>query len=184
MSQISDCIIDIEDKFYNKKLYNRLIDYADLKCVTKAKIMSGLDTNIRDVSGYHLNDRSKTDKVLFKLIDKEISRYYLNLKAKFKFLDLKRIREVQLLKYEVGGKYDIHVDSYHFCTRELTCIINLNSDFEGGEFEFFNLSGKDVIKTCKNEAGKVIFFPSNFMFPHKVKPITSGKRYSAVIWLA
>ena len=30
--------------------------------------------------------------------------------------------------------------------------------------------------------GDVIIFPSNFMYPHTVKPITSGKRYVVVTW--
>ena len=32
------------------------------------------------------------------------------------------------------------------------------------------------------EAGDVIIFPSNFMYPHRVEPVTKGARYSYVSW--
>ena len=32
-------------------------------------------------------------------------------------------------------------------------------------------------------AGSGIIFPSNFMFPHEVKPVTKGERWSLVSWL-
>ena len=31
--------------------------------------------------------------------------------------------------------------------------------------------------------GSIVFFPSNFMYPHGIQPITKGTRYSIVSWL-
>ena len=31
--------------------------------------------------------------------------------------------------------------------------------------------------------GAVLIFPSNFMYPHKVEPVTKGTRYSYVSWV-
>ena len=31
--------------------------------------------------------------------------------------------------------------------------------------------------------GDIIIFPSNFMYPHKVEPVTKGIRYSYISWI-
>ena len=49
----------------------------------------------------------------------------------------------------------------------------LNTDYEGGELVISDL----IYKPKKNSS---IIFPSNFMFPHYVKPITKGTRYSII----
>ena len=52
----------------------------------------------------------------------------------------------------------------------------LNNDYEGGEFYLID----DIIDLKK---GDVIIFPSNFMYPHKVEPVTKGTRYSYISWI-
>ena len=59
----------------------------------------------------------------------------------------------------------------------LSIIIGLNDNYKGGEFIMF----KD--KEYKIESGDIIIFPSNFLYPHKVMPVTKGIRYSAVSWV-
>jgi predicted 2-oxoglutarate/Fe(II)-dependent dioxygenase YbiX len=58
----------------------------------------------------------------------------------------------------------------------LSIIINLNEEYQGGEVVFFDKL-KFSLKT-----GDILVFPSNFLFPHSVQPITDGVRYSAVSW--
>ena len=60
--------------------------------------------------------------------------------------------------------------------------MNLNDDYEGGDLIFGDQKLKEI-KRIKLKAGSVIFFPSNFMYPHGIEPITKGKRYSVVAWL-
>lgn len=58
----------------------------------------------------------------------------------------------------------------------LTVLGSLNEGYEGGEFM---LCGEKIeLKT-----GDVIVFPSNFLYPHEVKPVNSGVRYSFVSWV-
>jgi predicted 2-oxoglutarate/Fe(II)-dependent dioxygenase YbiX len=52
----------------------------------------------------------------------------------------------------------------------------LNDDYEGGELVFWES------ETIKLKAGSIMIFPSNFMYPHKVMPVTKGTRYSYVSW--
>ena len=58
----------------------------------------------------------------------------------------------------------------------LSIVGQLNDDFDGGEFVMW----RD--KVIPFETGDVIIFPSNFMYPHKVEPVTKGNRYSYVSW--
>lgn len=59
----------------------------------------------------------------------------------------------------------------------LSVVILLNDNFKGGEFIMFNN------KEYKLKTGDLLIFPSNFLFPHKVKPVKKGIRYSAVSWV-
>jgi len=58
----------------------------------------------------------------------------------------------------------------------LSVVGQLNEDFEGGEFVMW---GDKVIEF---ESGDLIIFPSNFVYPHRVEPVTKGSRYSYVSW--
>lgn len=89
--------------------------------------------------------------------------------------------QTEFLMYEVGGKYEAHVDTElrHFNeTRKITSLAILNDDFEGGQFFIMNGSNKVYPRQQK---GDVIIFPS-FML-HGVEPVTKGIRYTAVTWL-
>ena len=51
-----------------------------------------------------------------------------------------------------------------------------NDDYEGGELI---VAGNEIHYT----AGSAIIFPSTFMFPHEIKPVTKGERWSVISWL-
>lgn len=58
----------------------------------------------------------------------------------------------------------------------MSAVAILNDDYVGGEFVMWT----DTVIPLKK--GDLIIFPSNYLYPHKVEPITSGVRYSAVTW--
>jgi hypothetical protein len=87
----------------------------------------------------------------------------------------------EFLMYDVKGKYETHVDTFHAQsneTRKLTILVFLNDDFEGGKFYIQNSHERMYPEQKK---GTVLIFPS-FM-PHGVEPITKGVRYSIVTWM-
>ena len=53
----------------------------------------------------------------------------------------------------------------------------LNDDFEGGNFVMWD---NEVIDF---KQGDLLIFPSIFLYPHKVEPVTKGTRYSYISWL-
>jgi hypothetical protein len=58
----------------------------------------------------------------------------------------------------------------------LTILGGLNDDYEGGEFVMFTDTPVEIGK------GDLLIFPSNFLYPHRVDPVTKGVRYSYVSW--
>ena len=60
--------------------------------------------------------------------------------------------------------------------------MNLNDDYEGGDLIFTDQKDNEI-KRCQLGKGSIVFFPSNFMYPHGIQPITKKTRYSIVAWL-
>ena len=82
-----------------------------------------------------------------------------------------------LLRYKEGQFYTQHTDSFKSQQRSVSCSFLLNDDYEGGEFAFFD---REII--IRGGKGSIVMFPSNFMFPHEIMPVTSGTRYSIITW--
>ena len=170
----------------NKELFNKLIEFINFKAVEKMKVgkitISRLDKNVRNVNGYTLTKEKISDKVYFRHINNIMNYCYVFYKAKFPLLKTEYLNQIDLLKYEVGGKYEKHVDHFFGSSRTLSFILNLNEEYEGGDFVFYDQKENEV-KKIKCNTGTVIFFPSNFLYPHSVQPITKGTRYSIVGWI-
>lgn len=100
----------------------------------------------------------------------------------------KSFEDIQFLSYPIGGHYTVHNDSEYFnpdlnkwervAPRDISIIMYLNDDFEGGELEFPALG-----LTIKPQKGLIITFPSYCEFPHRVKPVTKGERNALVTWI-
>ena len=92
-----------------------------------------------------------------------------------------RVNDIQVLKYGVGGHYNFHIDHAHSIPRTFSCIYFVNDDYEGGDLAFrFPLDPKEY--TVSKRKNRLIIWPSNFLYPHSVKPVTKGERYSVVSW--
>ena len=98
------------------------------------------------------------------------------------FPDIRRagIFDMQALRYGVGGHYEFHVDDGPTMDRKYSSILMLNNDYEGGTL-CFKLDNKII--EMETKPGNLVIWPSNFMFPHAVKPLTKGVRYSIVSWM-
>ena len=58
----------------------------------------------------------------------------------------------------------------------LTCVGLLSNQFTGGEFILFD----DYVVNLNK--GDMVFFPSIFLYPHRVNRLMSGERYSFASW--
>lgn len=93
------------------------------------------------------------------------------------------LAQTEFFAYSVGVGLKVHTDDHVLGTdgrilkldvqRGITAVLYLNSEFDGGEIHF----PKQGIE-LRPSAGTLVIFPSNRNFPHEVKPIVHGQRYS------
>lgn len=90
---------------------------------------------------------------------------------------------VRFNRYDPTTQMKLHCDHIHSLfdgERKgipiLTVLGSLNNDYTGGELMMWD---DEVISL---PAGSVAVFPSNFLYPHEVRPVKSGIRYSFVSW--
>lgn len=121
----------------------------------------------------NLKVRQKIDKYMFASAGLAIKKY----KEMFGHCKIDDDSGYELLRYKEGQFYKQHTDSFKERPRAVSCSFALNDDFEGGEWGFFDR--EIVIKPVK---GSAVLFPSNFMYPHEIMPVTKGTRYSVITW--
>ena len=63
--------------------------------------------------------------------------------------------------------------------RDLSIIIYLNGDFEGGHLDFPNFGFR-----LKPQSGMLACFPADHRYVHSARPVESGVRYILVSWAA
>jgi len=176
-----EAIVELKNAI-NLNFIKKMIAFIDHKAKDKMTIKSGIHEKVRDVKGYVLNFETPNNLFYWNYIKNEIERLYICYKAKFPFMYSEKIYQIDLLKYSVGDHYKVHTDQFATAPRQLSIIMNLNDDYEGGELIFTDQK-QNEIKTYNLGKGSIVFFPSNFMYPHSIKPITKGTRYSIVAWL-
>ena len=90
---------------------------------------------------------------------------------------------IQATRYEVGQKYEWHIDDIGIVEgkqRKLSMSLVLESEFKGGELEIFD-AAKHTTLSFDIKPGNIVIFPS--WISHRVQPVTSGTRYSLVAWM-
>ena len=118
---------------------------------------------------YSLNEAKKYISIM-------IANYVLYIKSKkispdFSDILIRLTDNIRILKYDVGQYIEDHSDVGG--TIRASCTLNLNENYEGGEFRFFDGQIKEVFKT-----GDAMLFPAEPIWIHGTEPITKGTRYS------
>jgi len=111
-----------------------------------------------------------------KYISIMIANYVLHIKSKkisptFNDKLINHSSNIRILKYDVGQCIKDHTDVGG--TIRASCTLNLNEDYEGGEFRFFDGKIKETFKT-----GDAMLFPAEPIWIHGTEPIIKGTRYS------
>jgi len=155
-SHICDKIIKYTEEYPNRWESARTVD---------------IDNDTRVCENWNVLDSDDIDNDIFKYITRACSEFCNT----FPHFQISEDSGYQVLRYKPGGKYDDHTDQHQQYNREVTIILNLNDDYEGGNL--CHIKDNHMIKMSK---GDIIIFPANFMYPHRITPITSGVRYSIV----
>tara|TARA_R110000824_G_scaffold121941_1_gene278473 strand:- start:630 stop:1202 length:573 start_codon:yes stop_codon:yes gene_type:complete len=149
------------------------IDFKDLKTIVRKNELDVCWSE--DSLTYNKELHDLIWKALEKYILKEYKNKYHRAWAGFSLIKFNRYSKGQIMTKHID-----HIKSLFEGERRgnptLSIIGALNNNYTGGELIFF-----DNYKITLKE-GDIILFPSNFLYPHKVKPVTKGKRYSFVSW--
>ena len=183
-NNLGDYIMLIEGALSSKLCDALLAEYAESPDWENALVTGGLENkgirHCQVIKSSHASSidknkevRQALDAALFENSNKVVNQYV----HKFGHCFIAKDCGYDLLKYSAGGFYTEHVDSYTEGPRTLSCSFALNDNFEGGEFSFFNQQIK-----YKIPKGGALLFPSTFLYPHAVLPVTKGTRYAAITW--
>lgn len=82
------------------------------------------------------------------------------------------------VRYRQGQHFQTHHDHGYSYNCTVSLVAYINDDYEGGGL-YFPIQDIHV----KPTAGDLYVFPSNFMYPHRAMPVTSGTKYSIVTML-
>ena len=185
--QLHQAIIKIKNALSDKWCRD-LVQYIDINCKAKAKVLVDgkdvEDTKQRNVYSYGLNSQNAKDDLYIKVLVDVMQKALLEYTKTFNYLRQANIQDINLLKYETGNFYNTHIDAFHTVNRQLSFIINLNNNYEGGELVFYKPIEKTAYSKVSLQQGDLMLFPSNFLYPHRILPITKGVRYSMVSWFA
>ena len=123
--------------------------------------------------------QTDVNKYILKPVSEAVKQYSEKLKTG-KIISF--FSDIRFNRYKPGTLMASHIDHIHSLfdgeckgVPVLSIVGVLNDDFEGGDFICRE-------KKIPLKEGDVLIFPSCFMFPHEVKEITSGARYSFVMW--
>ena len=116
---------------------------------------------------------------------KSVSKYVLEDFKSSYFNGWNGFTSIRFNRYHPDRLMALHCDHIHDMfdgqrkgIPTLTILGLLNDDFEGGEFLMF-----DEEKKIELKQGDIMIFPSVFLYPHKVSPVTKGVRDAFVSWV-
>ena len=164
-----------QEDFLDSYICEQLIDYQEKNSPND---MSLDYWRSRLVAHYDDDIKSMTD-VIHSCIVKLINNFYD---------DNVYLEFTSLVYWGKGMELKLHADNlwlknpnkqHHTPQRDYSSILYLNDKFEGGETYFKNSEKEYKVKP---KTGKLIFFPSGADYPHGVKEITKGERYTLATW--
>jgi hypothetical protein len=153
----------VEDSYkFNKDVNDNKKEYDNYKCLN----ISALKDNENFQEPYEL---------ILKYLRIVVTNYEIyvrnNFCSNYQNIFLTHTNNIRIIKYEVGQCIKDHSDVADNIRGSLT--INLNDDYEGGDFRFF---GGQV--TTKLSEGEAMLFPAEPLWIHGTEPITKGSRYT------
>jgi hypothetical protein len=181
----------IVNDYLDAETCDRLVKYSDKQAGTPAPVG---DTSKKESVGNTLNENFIADRIRINLDDDIrqlcldlFSDVYRNKISNAANIKMEWFELPHILRYGSGGLYKAHSDSENWdpeseswvkgIDRDYSCVLYLNSEFEGGTLAFPNYNLR--LHPC---AGMLVCFPSDHRFLHHAEEVTSGTRYAMVTW--
>lgn len=167
-----------------------LVDYANQRDGQRLMVIDNENSTPDNIIKIE-DERRITERVELgewrKRINELVKNIYVDLVEKCFHRELDWLESPDLMRYHEGGFYIKHADSQNMdpntrlwkkvIDRDVSMLIYLNNDFEGGELSFYKLNYQ-----VKPKAGSVVLFPSDHRFLHQAETVKKGVRYAIVSW--
>ena len=180
---------------YSKLYKNFLTKEECIKCIEDQKNAKFIQHTFYDSKNDSANTRSgnreldvswdnlPSTKLIMKKLWQKIKDYQNELDFPW-FTRWDGYTQIRYNKYSEDRQMALHCDHIKSMFKgerkgipTLSLLGLLNDDFEGGEFILWDS------KVIEFKQGDLLIFPSNFLYPHKVEPVTKGTRYSYISWV-
>jgi len=138
-----------------------------------------------------MDNQRRSDRVdmgdYYSAVNKIMRKAFIDLSEECIGLKMDWYEPPQLLRYHANGFYNSHSDAENMnlekktwskvIDRDLSLLIYLNDDFEGGNllFDKFNY-------TIRPKAGTAVLFPSDHRYLHTAQTVHKGIRQALVSW--
>ena len=190
MKETEKRMINLEQFIVKKKLLSKegcnfLIDtFQDPKHQLYLEECENAFTGVSQASTFlakTLKEESEAFYLVHETVKQMVHVFHEHMDS-FKMFHVKRNESLvyphkyRLLKYDVGCQIHPHID--HDPGTYGSCTINLNDNYEGGEFGFWGNK-----KKIKLKQGEALIFPADYYWVHEVNKVTSGTRYSTNCFL-
>ena len=172
--------IKVYDNYLSKELCDEIL--KEYKKITWARVSSD-----------EFSVEGTSFDTSFDLIDSEaivMDQFHMLISKYLEFLDLSYFQgwngytNIKHDKFKEGDAMAKHCDHIHTLFSDehegvpiLTIHAVINTDYEGGDLIFYD------DKKIKVKQGDVLVFPSSFLHPYRIEPITKGVKHTIVSWV-
>ena len=185
--KVCDDIIKLFEKYPEHQFEGYIGHSSNQTIITNINKTIKDTTDMNILKLIHIAEWNEISNILIDSLEKNINIYMSLMKEKFS-IDLnaqfgkKSFYSLLIHKYKKKeGKFLYHNDS--FCDKKygkyriLNYLWYLNDVDEGGETEFFGFY------KIKPKKGNLVFFPSDWLFPHSGKVPISNDKYVVSGWI-
>jgi hypothetical protein len=171
-----NCINELDKHAWRKHIwYDSTTDSSNIRLGDNEPEVFGDDMFTKDI--HKIND------YIIRKLDSPILEYVQSFKFDW-FTNWSGYSAIRFNRYFPNQLMLNHCDHIHSMfdgerkgIPVLSVVGILNDDYEGGELIMFE------DKKINTKKGDLLIFPANFLYPHKVAPVTKGVRYSYVSWV-
>ena len=169
----------------NKDICNQLIKFYEdhsSMAISERSYKFNYDKELKDNCSF-LNistlkdqqDFQEVHKIILKYLRIILTNYEIYIRNKlcptYKNMFMTTTNNIRIIKYDVGQLIKDHTDVQSNTRGSVT--INLNDDYEGGDFIFFG-----GLEKVSLSAGEAMLFPAEPLWIHGTEPVTKGARYA------
>ena len=169
----TEVIKELEEDYWTPHFFYNAVE-------NKSSQLSG-DKELDISFGQNLSDKNR--KIFINAVTKSLETYMSDLNMSW-YKGWAGFSSIRFNRYENNKLMARHFDGINSLfdgTRKgiptLSIVGNLNENYVGGDFIMFD-DQKIPLKQ-----GDIMIFPSTFLYPHHVLPVTAGTRYSFVSWV-